>query len=317
MRVLVTGGAGFIGSHLAESLQRDGADVVVLDNLSSGSQRVPGVTLVEGDVRDAGEVARVMGDVDMVFHLASVVGVQQYVENPRETIDVILHGTENVVDACVDLGVPMLLTSTSEVYGRTERLPMVEDAEIVYGATDKTRWSYGMAKALDEIIVLDAVARKGLDGRVVRLFNTVGPRQSGAYGMVMARFVQQAVRGEPLTVHGDGEQTRTFCYVDDTVQALKMAMLTPAARGVVMNVGGTEEITIRQLAERVIQLVESSSSIRYMDPVVEYGVGYEDTRRRQPSTARIEEIVGWRPTIAIDTMIRLIATHEEAACVPS
>lgn len=315
VRSLVTGGAGFIGSHLVDALLARGDAVVVIDDMSTGSagnleeaRRQGGsLTVIEQDVRYVGtrHMQEMVLWTDRIFHLASVVGVRLYVDDPVGTIETIIETTQTMLNALLyKPSVPMLVTSTSEVYGRGAKVPMQEDDDLLYGSTVKSRWSYGMAKGIDEHLALGYARKYGLDVRTVRLFNTVGPRQSGAYGMVLPRFVDQALSGLPITVYGDGTQTRTFTHIDDVVRSLLATMETSSTSNTVMNLGGDEEVSMRYLAHRVKDVTGSTSEIVYVPYAEAYGDGFEDLPRRHPDVTRARERIGFHTTKSLDDMIR-------------
>ncbi len=302
MRHLITGGAGFVGSHLADRLVARGDEVVLLDDFSTGAhanvahlEGRDGVRLIVGSVRDTELVRECVRGVDRVFHLASPVGVQIVVDKPVETIETIVDGSAVVLGACARYRVPVLITSTSEVYGKSERVPFAEDDDSVIGPPQFRRWGYASAKALDEFLALAHWHQSRLPVVVVRLFNTVGPRQTGRYGMVIPRFVRQALAGEPITVYGDGEQARCFCHVKDAVWAVARLLDEPRSRGEVYNVGNDEEVTMRTLAERVRARVGSRSEIRHIPYREAYGVGFEDMVRRVPDLSKARAAIGYEP----------------------
>ena len=301
MRYLVTGGAGFIGSHLCESLVGGGDDVLVLDDLSTGSyeniarldEEGGQLRFLPGSINDPDIVAECIRECDAVFHLASAVGVRLIIDQPVRTIETIVGGTEVVLRACTRYRRPVLIASSSEIYGKNENVPFREDADRVMGATTQRRWSYACAKALDEFLALAHWYKYHLPVVIVRLFNTVGPRQTGQYGMVVPRFVQQALNDEPITVYGDGKQSRCFSHVRDVVEALPRLLALPAARGQVYNLGSSEEVTILELAERVKALADSASEIRFVPYGQAYVTGFEDMRRRVPDLTKIAEAIGY------------------------
>jgi UDP-glucose 4-epimerase len=316
MRALVTGGAGFIGSHLAERLLADGATVVALDDLSTGQRRNvahlldhPRFQFVEGSVLDARLVAELAAPCEAVYHLAAAVGVRRILEQPRRSIAVNLHGTENVLAAAVERGARVLVVSTSEVYGKNETPGLLEDADAVYGATSVTRWLYAVTKAADEHLALAYAREAGLPVVIVRLFNTIGPRQTGQYGMVVPRFARQALRGEPLTVYGDGAQTRCFTYVEDAVTAMCALMAHPDTGGEVFNVGQPREVTIGALAERVRALAHSASPIVHVPYAEAYAGGFEDMRRRVPDVSKLRRYTGFAPAVSLDEAIARIVVY--------
>jgi len=316
-RVLITGGAGFIGSHLARKLLGEGREVVVVDDLSTGSYA--NVADLDGHahfhlyidtVRDRELMDRLMQECGTVFHLASSVGVRLIMEEPVRTIDNIYQSTEVVLRLARRYRNRVLITSTSEVYGKSTDIPFREDGDRLEGPTDKHRWAYACAKALDEFLALAHHRETQLPVTVVRLFNTVGPRQTGQYGMVLPRFVAAALAGRPLEVHGDGKQARCFCHVLDVIEALAKLLETSAAWGQVVNVGSTEEISIASLAERVKARVKSTSEIKLVPYATVYGEGFEDMERRVPSIEKIGKLIGWRPTRSLDAIIDDIAAAQ-------
>ncbi|MCI0341549.1 MAG: GDP-mannose 4,6-dehydratase [Planctomycetales bacterium] len=316
MNALVTGGAGFIGSHLVERLLADGARVEVLDDLSTGSiENLDGVRAnprlkVHVDSIENGPVLSELVDrCDTVFHLAAAVGVRLIVESPVRTIETNIRGTEILLERAAVKRKKVLLASTSEVYGKGVKVPFSEDDDVVLGPTTKSRWSYACSKAVDEFLALSYAKEKKLPVVIVRLFNTVGPRQVGHYGMVVPRFVEQALAGGPLTVYGDGEQSRCFCDVSDVVEALVRLVATPAAEGRVFNVGSDREISIQGLAERVVALVNPGVAIERVPYDQAYEAGFEDLRRRVPDLARIGETIGWKPTKSLDEIIGRVEAH--------
>lgn len=314
MHYLVTGGCGFIGSHLSESLLHRGHSVTVLDDLSTG--RIANVRHLEtnadfrvliGSVTDKQLVHEAIKNCDTVFHLASAVGVKLIMEKPVETIDTIVTGTQLVLEQANRYRKPTLLTSTSEVYGKSTSVPFVEDGDRLSGPTTKHRWAYACAKALDEFLAIAYWKSSGLPVVVVRLFNTVGPRQTGQYGMVIPNFVARALAGEPLVVHGDGRQSRCFCHVSDVVRGLVQLMDCEEARGQVVNLGSEEEISILELAQRIIQLTGSNSDIEQVSYESVYGQDFEDMQRRVPSVAKAKRLVGWAPEMTLDNVLTSVA----------
>ena len=318
-RVLITGGAGFIGSHLAEALVTEGKEVFVIDDLSTGSLTNitslldhPRFRFTQASIRNQQELHRLMAGVDFVYHLAAAVGVELVVKSPVYTIEDNVRGTEEVLAAAAEHGVGILLTSTSEVYGKSERDRFREDDDLLIGPPTFGRWSYACSKLLDEFLSLAYWHEKKLPVIVVRLFNTVGQRQTGRYGMVLPRFVQAALRDEPITIYGDGKQSRCFCHVSDVVRALVMLPRHERAVGEVYNLGSAEEVTILELARRVKQLTECRSELRLVPYDQAYAKGFEDMRRRVPSTEKIYQLMGWRPTKSLDEILRLTLEHERA-----
>jgi UDP-glucose 4-epimerase len=319
MRALITGGAGFIGSHLTEALLAAGHEVVVLDDLSTGRlenlqdvQGHPAFTLAVGSVRDEAILQKLVDAADVVYHLAAAVGVKLILERPVETIATNIIGTEVVLRAAANRSVRVVIASTSEVYGKNDRVPLREDDDRVLGPTTKSRWSYACSKAIDEFLGLAYHRERGLPVVIVRYFNTVGPRQTGRYGMVVPRFARQALDGSPITVYGDGGQSRSFTDVEDAVRATVALSLLPEASGEVFNVGTQQEVTIRDLAERVKALAGSRSPITLVPYDEAYQPGFEDLRRRVPDVGKAEQFVGYRSRVTLDeTLRRVIAFLRE------
>jgi UDP-glucose 4-epimerase len=316
VRVLITGGAGFIGSHLADAYLERGDEVHALDDLSTGSmdniehlKKHPRFRYTIDTVHSPGAVADLVDWCDVVFHLAAAVGVRLIVESPVRTIETNVHGTEVVLAQANKTKRKVLITSTSEVYGLSNQVPFREDGPLVMGAPTKGRWSYACSKALDEFLALAYWREKKLPTVVVRLFNTVGPRQTGQYGMVIPTFVKQALAGRPITVYGDGKQSRCFAHVGDIVGALIQLMDAPGAVGQVFNIGSTEEVTILQLAERVKSLTGSSSGIEFVPYGEAYEEGFEDMRRRIPDISKISGLVGYRPRMSLDGILESVIAH--------
>jgi UDP-glucose 4-epimerase len=317
---LITGGAGFIGSHLAERLLADNWEVFVLDDLSTGSERNVAhlrarrdFHLIVDSVLKSSVVNELVHRCDVVFHLAAAVGVRLIVEEPVRTLITNIQGTETVLDYCNEFGKRVLVASTSEVYGdRREPEPLVEDGRRMYGPTTSRRWAYAESKALDEFLALAYHQERGLDCVIVRLFNTVGPRQSGQYGMVVPRFVSAALSGRPLEIHGDGTQTRCFCHVQDTIRALTGLMDAADVSGEIFNVGSTERVTINELAQRVLERTGSHSKIVGVPYDEVYGQGIEDMLHRQPSIDKISGAVGWEPTVGLDGILEDVIRHVRA-----
>jgi UDP-glucose 4-epimerase len=310
MKALITGGAGFIGSHLADRLLADGHQVVVLDDLSTGRYENiqhllgrPDFEFVLGSILNADLLDDCVARCDTVFHLAAAVGVQLIVEKPLESLATNIRGSELVFEKAHKYGTRILVTSTSEIYGKNTSDRLGEDDDRILGSPLKSRWSYSEAKAIDEILAYTYWRQKGLRSVIVRLFNTVGPRQTGHYGMVIPRFVNQALRDEPLTVYGDGTQQRCFCYVGDIVEALVRLIDSEESYGQVYNLGGNEEVSIRELAERVITRTGSQSTIRVIPYDEAYEAGFEDMERRVPNTDRAAAAVGFKPTLDLDGII--------------
>jgi nucleoside-diphosphate-sugar epimerase len=320
---LVTGGAGFIGSHLSELLLSQGWEVFVLDDLSTGAEKNvaglrthPAFHLVVDSVLKSSVVNELVHRSDVVFHLAAAVGVRLIVEEPVHTLVTNIQGTEEVLDQCHRFNKRVLIASTSEVYGdRREPEALDEESKRIYGPTTARRWAYAESKALDEFLALAYHQERGLDCVIARLFNTVGPRQSGQYGMVIPRFVAAALAGEPLEIHGDGKQTRCFCHVEDTIRALSGLMDADTA-GEIYNVGSTERVTIEELAQRVIALTGSSSEIVYVPYDEVYGQGIEDMLHRQPAIEKVSAAIGWQPTRRLDEILVDVVASTETARVP-
>ena len=313
----MTGGAGFIGSHLADRLLADGWEVFALDDVSTGSldniahlRDRPDFHLVVDSVLSPAVVSEVVHKCDVVFHMAAAVGVRLIVEQPVHTMVTNVQGTETVLGYCSKFGKRVLVASSSEVYGdHREERPLAETDRRVYGPTTEKRWLYADSKAMDEHLALSYHLERGLDAVVVRLFNTVGPRQSGRYGMVIPRFVERALAGEPLEVHGDGTQTRSFCHVSDTVRALCGLMDATGIAGEIFNVGSSERVSILQLSERVKQATGSNSPIEFIPYERVYDQGIEDTLHREPATGKIREAIGWQTTLDLDRIIADVIEH--------
>ena len=319
MRVLITGGAGFIGSHLAEALLDAEHEVFVLDDLSTGSidnlahlKGRPGFHYTIDTVFNDSLVAEMIDRADVVFHLAAAVGVKLIVEKPVRTIETNVHGTEVVLRHAAKKKKLVFIASTSEVYGKSAHVPFREDADLVMGATTKHRWAYACSKALDEFLALAHWKESQLPVIVMRFFNTVGPRQTGQYGMVVPTFVRQALQGEPITVFGDGTQSRSFTYVGDVVGALLKLMVHPGAVGQVYNVGNPEEVSIRDLAERIKAVTGSASPIVTIPYDQAYEEGFEDMPRRVPDISKINRAIGFEPKVGLDEIIRLVVEERRA-----
>ncbi|MEJ7810318.1 MAG: GDP-mannose 4,6-dehydratase [Gemmatimonadaceae bacterium] len=317
MRNLITGGAGFIGSHLAEHLLDNGEEVLVWDNLSTGRmanlQRClgrPGFGYIIGDFTRDQTFESVVGRMDVVYHLAAAVGVQLIVNDPVRTIETNIVGTEVALKAAAKFGKRIFVASTSEVYGKGMRIPFAEDDDVVYGPTSKRRWNYAISKAVDEFLLLAYHESHALPGVVGRLFNTVGPRQVPFYGMVIPRFIAQAKVNEPITVYGDGAQSRCFGHVLDIVPAIHKLAHTEAALGEVVNLGSDSEITILQLADRIRARLGSTSEIRFIPYDVAYRPGFEDMQRRVPDISKAKRLIGFEPTRTLDDVIDDIVADE-------
>jgi UDP-glucose 4-epimerase len=310
MRALITGGAGFIGSHLSEAILGAGHQVLVLDNLSTGSieniahlKGRPGFEYFIDSVVNEGLLAELIDRSDVVFHFAAAVGVKLIVEQPVYTIETNVHGTEVVLKHANKKKKLVVIASTSEVYGKSEQVPFREDSDLVMGPTPKHRWAYACSKAIDEFLALAYWKERKLPVIIVRFFNTVGPRQTGQYGMVIPNFVRQALAGEPITVFGDGTQSRSFTHVADVVAALMKLVAEPNAVGQVINIGNVEEVTIRRLAERVRELTGSTSSIKLVPYDEAYESGFEDMPRRVPDLSKVEKMIGYKPRHTLDDIL--------------
>jgi UDP-glucose 4-epimerase len=319
-RALVTGGAGFIGSHLSELLLADDWEVFVLDDVSTGSlENVAHLRdrkrfhLVVDSVLSPAVVSELVYKCDVVYHLAAAVGVRLIVEQPVHTMVTNVQGTETVMGYCSKFRKRLVVASSSEVYGdHREERPLSEDDRRIYGPTTEKRWLYADSKAMDEHLAFSYHAERGLDAVVARLFNTVGPRQQGRYGMVIPRFVEAALAGRPLEIHGDGTQTRSFCHVTDTIRALKGLMDATSISGDVFNVGSTERVTIHELAERISRLTGSESELSFIPYEEVYRVGIEDTLHREPAIAKISSAIGWRPSLDLSQILQDIVDHARA-----
>jgi UDP-glucose 4-epimerase len=313
MRVLITGGAGFIGSHLSEYVLARGDEGVVIDNLSTGSLdnirhliANPGFRFVQDDIRNIPVLEPLVADCDVIYHLAAAVGVKLIAEQPVHTIETNIHGTEVVLDAANKFRKKVLIASTSEVYGKSEMIPFHEDDDTVLGSTRFSRWSYACSKAIDEFLALAYHQQFGLQTVVVRLFNTIGPRQTGQYGMVVPRFVEKALKNEPLEIYGTGHQTRCFCCVLDVIGALADLMACPTAPGRVYNLGSDREISLIDLADMVIRLTQSKSQKVFMSYEQAYGRPFDDMLRRVPSLERIYETIGFKPKYSLEDTLTLV-----------
>ena len=316
MHAFITGGAGFIGSHLAEALLDQGHHVTVLDNLSTGAieniehlKARPGFKYVIDTVTNEPVLAELIDGADVVFHLAAAVGVKLIVEAPVHTIETNVHGTEVVLKHANKKKKLVVIASTSEVYGKSAAVPFHEDADLVMGPTTKHRWAYACSKAIDEFLALAYWKERKLPVIIVRFFNTVGPRQTGRYGMVIPNFVRQGLAGQPITVHGDGTQTRSFCYVGDVVDALLRLVAEPRAVGEVFNVGNNHEISIGDLAEKVRDLTGGRSEIVTVPYDQAYEAGFEDMPRRVPDISKIKALVGYAPTVELDEILARVIEH--------
>jgi nucleoside-diphosphate-sugar epimerase len=323
-KALVTGGAGFIGSHLCESLLAEGWEVFALDDLSTASMRNVAhlkerwdFHLVVDSVLSPSVLNELVHKCDVVFHLAAAVGVKLIVERPVHTLVTNVQGTETVLEYCNRFDKRVLIASTSEVYGdHREQRPLDEEARRLYGPTTARRWAYADSKAMDEFLALAYHQERGLDCVIARLFNTVGPRQSGQYGMVIPRFVERALAGAPLEIHGDGTQTRCFCHVADTIRALEGLMAAQETTGQIYNVGSPQPISIRELANRVIEMTRSSSDLTFIPYEEVYGQGIQDMLHRMPAVEKIREAIGWEPSLELDLILADVIKHIRTAPVP-
>ena len=312
MRVLITGGAGFIGSHLADYYVAKGDQVTILDNFSTGSKEniahLSGkIQTTDGDIRNVDLVEKLTKEADLVLHMAAALGVNTILESPLESMSTNITGSEVVLIAAAKFNKRIIIASTSEIYGKNPKQPLSEGDDRVVGAPQKIRWTYSDAKAIEEAMATALHAQSKLAVTTVRLFNTVGPRQSGRYGMVVPRFVQAALKNQALTIYGDGTQSRVFCHVDDAVQAIATIAATDATIGEVFNVGGSREITIKALAEKVISTTKSQSVITYTSYTDAYPAGFEDIQRRVPDISKISKAIAWAPTKNLEAIIKDIA----------
>lgn len=317
---LITGGAGFIGSHLAESLLADGHTVLVLDDLSTGSlenirsfRDHPRFELTIDSVMNVAVTSGLADRADCIFHLAAVVGVQRVLDSAIQTIHTIAHGADIILEIASKSNTVIFIASTSEVYGKSADLPLTEDGNLLLGPTSKGRWSYACSKAINEYLALAYYRERQLPVVVARLFNTVGPRQSARYGMVLPRFIEQALAGRPITVYGDGMQQRCFCYVADAIGAIKQLVMKPENYGKVFNVGSSEEISILQLARLVKEMTQSASEIVLVPYDVAYDNNFEDMRRRIPDLDRIHNAIGYQPRVGLTKIIGKIMEHHYAS----
>jgi len=316
-RILVTGGAGFIGSHLSELLVKNGYHAVAIDDLSTGSlenirhlQAEPNFQFVRETILNAQVLDRLTSQADIIVHLAAAVGVKLIVEDPVRTINTNIMGSEMVLATANRYGCKVLLASTSEVYGKGVRVPFREDDDCLMGPTTHSRWAYATSKAVDEFLGLAYQRQFGLPVVIMRFFNTIGPRQTGRYGMVVPRFVRRALKGEPLQVYGDGKQSRCFADVADVSEAIMKLAHHLQAVGQVFNIGNTQEITIRELAERIVKLTGSKSTIEYVPYEEAYAPGFEDMRRRAPSIDKISALIGYKPSCSLDDSLMRVIKYE-------
>ena len=316
MRYLITGGAGFIGSHLSDALVARGDHVVVLDNLTTGNRSnieqllaKPNFELFEGSILDTAKVNSLVESVDHVLHFAAAVGVFNIVDKPLESLTTNIRGTENILEAAHAHNKEVLIASSSEIYGKNSSGPLNEESDRIVGSPLKGRWSYSEAKAIDESLAQFYHLEKGLRTRIVRLFNTVGSRQVGHYGMVIPRFVSAALKNEPLTVYGPGTQSRCFCHVYDAIRGIIAIIDSEATIGDAFNVGNNHEISIEGLAQRIIEVTQSQSTITKIPYDIAYNPGFEDMQRRIPDIAKIKEVLGWRPLLSLEEIITDVAHH--------
>ena len=312
MKYLITGGSGFIGSHLAERLLDQGHSVTIIDNLTTGSEAnllkvKKSINFHQGNILEKRLMEELIAESDYVIHLAAALGVLNIVNKPLESLKTNIQGTEVVLEASDKFGKPVLIASTSEIYGKNDKVPLNEEDDRIIGHPLKSRWSYSEAKAVDESLAYFYYLEKKLPVRIVRFFNTVGPRQVGHYGMVLPRFVSAALKNEPLSVYGSGDQIRCFCHVDDAVRALLLVMDSDITLGEVFNVGNNQQITIMELAKKVIELTGSSSTIERISYEKAYPEGFEDMQRRVPDISKIKKVLGWTPEINLDQIIKDIA----------
>jgi UDP-glucose 4-epimerase len=318
-QILVTGGAGFIGSHLVERLLGDGHAVVVVDDLSTGSlenlrtvQGHPRLRFIQSKISSCSELPQLVAQAEAIYHLAAAVGVELVVKSPIHVLETNLHETEVLLEAAAARQVPTLLASTSEVYGKSHRAAFDEEDDLLIGPPHQLRWSYACSKLMDEFLALAYAKEQAMPVIITRLFNTVGPRQTGCHGMVLPRFIAAARRGEPLRVFGDGQQSRCFCYVMDTVEALVRLQNSPAARGEIFNVGSTEEVSILDLARLVIETLGSKSKVELVPYSEAYAPGFDDMRRRKPVTEKLARVTGFRPATALREIIRRTAPGQDS-----
>jgi len=308
MKVFITGGAGFIGSHLCDALLAEGRQVTILDNLSTGSKKniahLEGkIKVFQGDIRDKKLVESLVENCDLVLHMAAALGVDNILENPIESISTNFYGSEIVLNAAVKFNRRIIIASTSEIYGKNQKQPLTETDDRVVGTPQKLRWTYSDAKALEEAAAFFLFLTKGLRVTTIRFFNTVGPRQTGKYGMVIPRFVKAALENKPLKIFGDGSQTRVFCHVNDSVKAILLLVNNDNTIGEVFNIGGKGEISILELANLIIKQTKSKSTITFTDYDDAYSVGYEDMARRVPDISKIKMFTGWDPELSINKII--------------
>ena len=314
MRVFITGGAGFIGSHLCDALVTEGKEVTILDNLSTGSKKnishLEGkIKVIQGDIRDQKLVESLVIESDLILHMAAALGVDNILENPIESISTNFYGSEIVLNAATKYDKRIVIASTSEIYGKNSKQPLSETDDRIVGTPQKLRWTYSDAKALEEATAHALFLTKNLKVTTIRLFNTVGPRQIGKYGMVIPRFIKAAITNESINIFGDGSQSRVFCHIDDTVKAILQLAGTNKSIGEVFNIGGKEEVTILDLAKIIMKLTNSKSKITFINYKDAYAVGFEDMVRRVPDVSKINLLTGWEPKIDLMTIISDVANH--------
>lgn len=318
-KILITGGAGFIGSHLAEKLLKQGEEVFVLDDLSTGSleninhfKNNQSFHFIKGSILDEKLTAETVEKVDEVYHLAAAVGVKTIIDKPLESFLINIDGTKNVLEVVAKRKIPILITSSSEVYGKNDNLPFKEEDDRIYGSAFHNRWGYGLSKGSDEFLGLAFFREKKLPVIIVRLFNVIGPRQSGAYGMVAPRFIKQALSGEPMTIYGDGDQTRCFGYVEDIVDALISLMGNSQAYGQIFNVGSDEEISIKDLAQKIKSLTGSESRIDFIPHSEIYGSDFEDMLHRKPDISKVKNLINYEPKFNLEESLKKIIDYFHA-----
>jgi UDP-glucose 4-epimerase len=314
VRVFITGGAGFIGSHLCDALVAEGKEVIILDNLSTGSKKniahLEGkIKIFQGDIRDQKLVESLVEGSDLVLHMAAALGVDNILENPIESISTNFYGSEVVLNAAAKYDKRIVIASTSEIYGKNPKQPLSETDDRIIGSPQKLRWSYSDAKALEEAAAYFLFVTKKLKVTTIRFFNTVGPRQTGKYGMVIPRFVKAAVENKPIKIFGDGSQSRVFCHIEDTVKAVLLLAETNKSIGEVFNIGGKGEITILDLAKMIINLTNSESEITFTEYKDAYAIGFEDMARRVPNISKIKLFTGWEPKIDLNRVIKDVANY--------
>jgi UDP-glucose 4-epimerase len=315
MRVFITGGAGFIGSHLADALIARGDGVTILDNLSTGTLKnlsgvLEKIEFIEGDIRDQALVEKLTQSSDVVLHMAAALGVQTIMHHTVESVSINFTGSEVVMNAALKFDKRLVIASTSEIYGKNPKQPLAETDDRVVGTPQKIRWTYADAKALEEAIAYALFTTHGLKQTTLRFFNTVGPRQTGRYGMVVPRFVEAALKNEPIPIHGDGTQSRVFCHVEDVIKAVLLVIANDSTIGEVFNVGGVGEITIQQLAERIIERTNSTSTLSYTSYAEAYPPGYEDMQRRVPDTTKLHIQLQWHPAHTLDSIIDAVSADK-------